>query len=150
INIFLANKGIIPKEVNSGSGTGLKMRLIGQAYGLRAYYYFQLYKMWGGVPIIDHVIDPSGKENIDLPRSSVDSVVSFILDDIAKAKALLPPRMDGSKVGRINGAAIRALKSRLLLYYASPLSNPNNEKARWTAAAKAAQDALSYALANGY
>ncbi|MET7000426.1 RagB/SusD family nutrient uptake outer membrane protein [Chitinophaga defluvii] len=148
INIFLKNFDLIPEEVGTGVGNR-KNRLKGEAYGLRAFYYFELFKMWGGVPLLDHALSPAG-ENIYLPRNTEEEVISFIKKDIEEAIALLPAKHDDSQLGRFTATAAKALLSKVTLYYASSLWNPGNDAARWEAAAIAAKDAISYAEKNGY
>lgn len=148
VNLFIKNYDLIPEEVSSG-GSSRKKRLLGEAYGLRAFYYFQLYKMWGAVPLIDKPLDPNSGENIMLERNSIDEVIAFIKADIAQAASLLPPTLDDSQFGRMNATIAKALLSRVTLYYASPLSNPTNDQARWQAAATATKDAIDMALQAG-
>ncbi|MET7000444.1 RagB/SusD family nutrient uptake outer membrane protein [Chitinophaga defluvii] len=149
INIFIKNYDLIPEEVSSG-GSSRKRRLLGEAYGLRAFYYFQLYKMWGAVPLIDKPLDPSGNDNIMLERSNIDDVVAFIKKDVAQAVSLLPPRLDDSQFGRMNATVAKALLSRLTLYYASPLSNPGNNQERWQEAVTATKEAIDIAVQAGH
>jgi hypothetical protein len=116
-------------------------RLKGEAYGLRAWYYFTLLQAHAGkgangemlgVPIVDHVLDPSNPEDYEIPRSSFNELVEFILTDCDSAIALLPDRYldigdSYNKLGygsdftnRINGLAVRLIKTKTLLYAASP------------------------------
>lgn len=149
LNMFLENYDLIPEEVSSGA-SDRKKRLKGEAYGLRAFYYFELLKMWGGVPVIEHTLDPSSGENIHLARNTPDEVVDLIKRDIVKAKEFLLPKFNDSEYGRVTGTIVRALLSRVTLFYASPLLNPGNDQNRWKEASAASKEALDYALANGY
>jgi len=150
LNMFIENSHLIPDEAQDGS-TAIRMkdRLLGEAFGLRAFYYFQLFKMWGGVPIIDHVIDPGGEEVL-FERASVDEVVNFIQQDLDRAMAILPPRLDEANRGRVTATFCQALLSRVLLYYASPLFNPAQEPSRWENAYKAAKNAIGFAESNNF
>ena len=135
----------------------VKTRLIGEAHFLRAYYYQQLLRFYGGVPIIDR---PYGLgEDYNIARSSYADCVNFIVADLDKAASML------EGVGRISGRASTlaalALKSRVLLYAASDLHEASKvsgemsgelfaysggQEGRWQtakAAAKAALDAGS-------
>lgn len=132
---------------------------------IRALNYFEMLKFYGGVPIIDHHIDVN--EDLMIPRSSVEDVVNFILTDIDESLPLLPPAQRGASRGRIDQGAAYALKSKTLLYAASPLFNTdtpymslggdsdrflcygNYDIARWEEAASAANDCLKWASANG-
>lgn len=62
--------------------------LLGQVYGLRAYYYFSLYKTFGGVPIIERVKVLDGQvkaEDLYTKRSTPKEVMTFIKSDIEKS-----------------------------------------------------------------
>ena len=92
-------------------------RLLGQAYFLRAYYYQQLVRYYGGVPLIDRHYEL--KDNFAVARSSFEDCVSFIVDDCDSAASLLEG-MSMAK-GEATRVAALALKSRILLYAASDL-----------------------------
>lgn len=150
INMFLANFDKIPGEVTGGgAASGRKARLQGEAYALRATYYFELFKRWGGVPILDKPLDPYNGEALP-KRATPDEVVNFIKDDIARAIGILPASYDASLYGRMTATSCKALLSRLTLYYASPLWNTGADQGRWQDAATAAKDAMDYAAAAGY
>lgn len=119
-------------------------RIKGEMHYLRAFMYFELIKRFGGVVIIDQDYLPT--DDIDLPRSTYDECVQFILGDLEQAVSLLPLEHDQANYGRPTIGAARALKARLLLYYASPLNNPSGDAARWSAAALAAKDVMDMNL----
>jgi len=121
----------------------------GQMYFLRAVQYFDLMRMYGEVPIVTEVETASAvDESIKHPRASVTDVVNQIISDLDAAAELLPLTWDAANRGRFSKAAALAMKSRVLLTYASPLFNKNWDNAgneRWTAAleaGKAAETAL--------
>jgi len=127
----------------------------GQAYFLRALQYFDLMRVYGGVPVITTVqdlttnIDPS----FQVPRAKPADVVAQIETDLDSAAALLPAVWDAPNYGRLTSAAALAEKSRVLLTFASPLYNPdwdNPGNARWDAALKAGLDAETALTAAGY
>jgi SusD family. len=149
INVFLANYDKIPNEVSS-SASGRKERLLGEAYGLRGFYYFELFKMWGGVPLIDKPLEPELRESVHLSRSTPEETVAFIQADLNQAIQLLPAKHDDSQYGRFSATIARALLSRLSLFFASELWNPTADPGRWSAAATASKEALEYAESNGY
>ncbi len=123
---------------------------------LRAYFYFELLKRYGGVPIVKDLL--SADENTHLPRANVDEVVSYIVSEIDASKDSLVTHwgtdfQDVGLDGRITKGTALALKSRVLLYAASPLYNPTGDVAKWQAAASAANELLSlnlYTLDNSY
>lgn len=92
-------------------------RLKGEAHFLRAYYYHQLVRYYGGVPIVDKVYGLN--EDYSLERSSFEACVNFILSDLLQAETLL----SGKSIpkGRASANAALALRSRILLYAASDL-----------------------------
>ena len=92
---------------------------LGEAYFIRAYNYFAMVKRFGGIPLIDHVIDyPSNAtlEDTWVPRSSEDECWAFIGEDLDRAIAALP---ETSATGRANKYVAAALKSRAMLYAGS-------------------------------
>ncbi|MFT3823886.1 MAG: RagB/SusD family nutrient uptake outer membrane protein [Chitinophagaceae bacterium] len=116
------------------------VRIEGEMHFIRAFLYFELIKRFGGVPVIDR---PYGvNENIDLPRNSYDECVDFIIKDLDAADGMLPTDYDNSNMGRATLGASKALRSRVLLYAASKLNNPENDLARWQAAAAAAKSVM--------
>lgn len=112
-------------------------RVKGEMYFLRASMYFELIKRFGGVVIYDKAY--AFNEDIDFQRSTYDDCVNFILKDIQQAVSLLPKTYDQGNYGRATLGAALALKSRLLLYAASPLHNPDNNLDKWSEAADAAK-----------
>ena len=95
----------------------LREKLLGEAHFLRAYYYHQLLRFYGGVPIIDK---PYGlNDDYSIARNTWAETVDFIVGDLDKAAQLL----DGKSTapGRTSQLAAMALKARVLLYAASDL-----------------------------
>lgn len=98
----------------------MKSRLLGEAYYLRAYYYFRLVRVFGGVPLVTKVIDQS--ENWGQPRASVDEVFTQILSDLETAEAglWLKKKYDAADLGRATKGAAQAMLMKVNLYMASP------------------------------
>ena len=95
----------------------LKDRLLGESYFLRAYYYHQLMRYYGGAPLIDA---PYGlDDDYTIARGTYADNVTFVTDDLDKAISLL----DGKDVtpGRASMLSAMGLKSRVLTYAASDL-----------------------------
>ncbi len=126
----------IGKVQNFPSET-VKQQYRGEMLFVRSYLYFELIRRWGGVPIFDKAVELSTGE-LDLPRSSYDECVSFIVAGCDSAAALLAP-ITGIENGRATEGAALALKSRTLLYAARPLNNPANDPEKWKKAADAAK-----------
>ncbi|HYW36377.1 MAG TPA: RagB/SusD family nutrient uptake outer membrane protein [Balneolaceae bacterium] len=117
----------------------LVKRLTGEVHFLRAWSYFELIKRYGGVPIIKKVFKLGG--NYKEKRSSYDKCTKFIVADLDSAATDLPVAYSSgsSKLGRASKGAALGLKSRVLLFDASKLNNPNDNMSKWKKAANAAK-----------
>lgn len=135
-----------------------------EAHFLRAYFNFELLKRYGPIPIIKSTLDIN-KDYSDTPRPTMKEVVEFIANDCdmaADSLELTPWRNMNDAFGRATKGAALALKSRLLLYAASPLyvnfgdideANKPSDATLWKAAADAAKaviDLNQYELASAY
>lgn len=112
-------------------------RMIGEMRFLRAYSYFRLLAFFGGVPLITTPFRL--EDDYMVERNSYDEVLDFVISELDAAAQLLPPSYSGADMGRVTQGAAMAIKSRALLYAASPLHNPTNDQAKWQAAADAAK-----------
>ena len=115
-----------------------KQDVKGQALFCRAMQHYELFRYYGGVPIITKPLDGNGK--ISAPRSSVKSVVDSVVKWCDEAAALLPATRSTADYGRITKLAALALKSRILLYAASPLYNTPASKASEVSGARYGDD----------
>ena len=105
---------------------------------LRAYFYFELFKTYGDVPLVTTTLTNAQANNVT--RTPAAEIVKFIVDEIDEIAPHLPISYAtevGAEFGRANRVAAYALKARTLLYAASPLHNPTNDKTKWEAAAQA-------------
>ena len=138
-----------------------------EAMFLKAYYHFLLFSQYGPIPIVDDNLSINATpEEIRIERKPVDEVVDYIVKTIDKARASLPNRYTDNSAGRVDRVVAAAIKSRVLLYAASPLFNGNaqfydrfkgkndellfnitEDKNKWKLAADAAKEALDMALA---
>ncbi|MDP3680202.1 MAG: RagB/SusD family nutrient uptake outer membrane protein [Flavobacterium sp.] len=98
----------------------LRARLLGEAKFLRAFMYFTLVKTYGGVPIIDHLPNPSSEEDrvMQLTRKSSAEVYTYIESDLNDAIAVLPNKSEyaASEKGRASKGAAYALLAKINLY----------------------------------
>lgn len=159
---------------NLANGAEIIKHYKGEARFLRAYYYWKMMKDLGPV-VIAPLQSAKPEDDFQIPRSSWDECVEFVLSELALAKADLPvdyylsgtTTVDGTQVGRINKMIVEALESQILLFNASPLYNGNTElgdfknydgkqlisqtydPAKWDRAAAAAKEAIDIAEANG-
>jgi len=114
---------------------------------LRAYFYFELIKRYGDVPLITKVL--TEQEANSVSRESYDKVTEFIVNECDTVAKYLPQFYNSnydSETGRVTKATALALKSRLLLYNASKLHNPASDSQKWVDAAKAAKTLIDSAL----
>lgn len=140
----------------------------GQAKFMLALQHYELFRYYAGIPIIREVL---GEGEVTIPRSSVESTVNQIVTWCDEAAALLPDTRSASEFGKVTKLAALALKSRVLLYAASPMYNTPSEyesrfprfgderdsvlcyasydKNRWQLAADAAKAVLDNAAAAG-
>ena len=113
---------------------------------LRAWFYFELFKTYGDVPLVTTTLTNGQANNI--ARTPADQIVKFIVEECDAIAPYLPESYGteyGSEIGRATRIAAFALKARTLLYYASPLHNPNGDKSRWQKAAEACKYILDNA-----
>lgn len=91
---------------------------VGEAHFFRAFAYFELLRYYGGVPIIDKVLDLDDTELLYGPRNSREEVVDHILKDLDKAISLLPKEKDiaEGKKGRVSREAALSFKGRIALF----------------------------------
>lgn len=128
----------------------------GQAYFLRALQLFDLVRVYGGVPIVNVVMDATDLTGATAyTRESVEKCMEQIISDLDDAADLLPTRKEwgDSQYGRLTKEAAMAYKSRVLLVYASPIFNDNWDDAanqRWADALQATLDAKSFLDGEGY
>lgn len=106
----------------------IKMHM-GEAYFLRAFNFFTLTQIFGGVPKVDRSLSPS---EYDMPRSSIKEIYDLAKSDLNKAIELLPEKsyLDGqNQPGRASKGAAKALKAKIYLYESSYAKNyPNDER----------------------
>ncbi|MDF2192315.1 RagB/SusD family nutrient uptake outer membrane protein [Paraflavitalea sp. CAU 1676] len=148
VNVFFKN---LPKTPLTPA---LKVTSKAEARFLRAWYYFNMVKHYGGVPLIGDTIY-SGETPFKVVRNTFDDCIKYIVAECDAATTDLPPTQFAFNYGRITSGASRALKARVLLYAASPLFNggqvatteplrsitgyPSADPQRWRLAADAAK-----------
>lgn len=95
-------------------------RYLGQAYGIRAYYYFMLYRTYGGVPVIDRakVILDGATSALDLytPRSTPKQTLDFIKSDILKSDQYFGSDFSTASNAMWSKSATLMLKSEIFLW----------------------------------
>ena len=103
---------VIDNVIPSGSDSALLARYVGEAKFLRAYYYFNLVKIFGGVPLVLHVPN-AGSYNT--PRASVDECWAQIESDLSDAAEVLPQKGE-VEAGRATLGAALALRTKACLF----------------------------------
>lgn len=161
VNKFLDKIDDIAATYPESEKEGVKAKtdvLKGEALFLRAYYYTNLARTYGGLPLIS-TANALNDDFTNITRASFEETVNFIVADCDAAAALLPLK-SGQELGRACKEAAMALKARILLFAASDLTagdvsgigittndevvhykNPNRT-ALWTAAKNAAKDLM--------
>ena len=139
INFFLDNL-----EATTALTEDEKKPLIGQALFWRAWAYWDKVFQVGGVPLILKTQDVSDINSLILPRNSTSECVTQILADLDEAISCLPDTWENEDYGRIDKGCAMAFKGRVLLQYASPLFNPNNDQKRWQDAYDANKAAVDF------
>jgi len=158
-NIFLENIDGAPVSDEK------KRKWKGEALFLRAFYHFLIAECYGPIPIVDKVYSVD-EDFTTIERQPIDVVFNFIASECDKAADLLDAKLSKNDYGRASKVSALALKSRALLYLASPLWNgnsdyvnftskgkrlvPDYDKNRWQVAYKAAKECIDVSDAAGY
>ena len=162
VNIFIGGVDRVPFKTTYVNALGdtepLNKTLKAEARFLRAFFYFELVKRYGGVPLLgDKVYDIN--DDLELPRNTFEECIDYIASELTAIQDDLRavPARDRATFGHApTKQTAQALKSRVLLYAASPLFNENpieagNEligyktydKSRWKLAADAAMELMT-------
>ena len=110
---------------------------------LRAFYYFELAKRYGDVPLVRRTLDVD--EVNTLTRTPFMEIIDFIDAECSEVARELPVDQHDffEETGCVTKGMALALRSRALLYAASPLHNPSGDKELWRKAAVAAHDVIA-------
>ena len=114
-----------------------------EAQFFRAYFYFNLVRQYGGVPIVTP--NMTTEQINTLKRNTSDEVYQYIIDECDAVKDSIVKDYtdlgnnalpnDPADAGRANDLTVMALKARAALYWASPLNNPSGDNERYHKAA---------------
>jgi len=118
-----------------------------EARTLRAFYLFELARRYGDIPVPTKMLSVSEANSIG--KTPFDEVIDFIAEECDTCAKYLPNSYIGmldDEYGRVTKGFAMAVKSKALLYAASPLHNPSGDKEKWLRAAKAAQDIIDLGL----
>lgn len=142
-NLFLQN---FPKVNMKQSLKQEGKYWMAEARFLRAMFYFELAKRYGGVPIIgDRVL--TLQDDLRLPRNTYDETINYIASECDAVKDQLRPDPLAlpADFGRITKMVALTLKAKALIYAASALNNPTNDRNKWLRAKNALADAIAQA-----
>ncbi len=143
-NYVLDNVDVAPFEEE------IKERSKGEALFLRALGYFNLWTVYGGVPLILSAPDISQGS---MPRNDLAQIIEQSVTDLNLAAGYLPLTYSAADRGRVTKGAALALKSRILLYKASQTFGGSNSQNEWQEAANAAKEVMDlgvYGLGSDY
>jgi hypothetical protein len=133
----------------------IRKKYAGQYYMLRAMAYFDLVRLYGGVPLILKTQSPSNYETV--PRSNAKTCFTQIVKDLDSAIVNLDgvTYADATERGKLTKLAAVCYKAKVLLYWASPQFNPVNDgvhtydATRWTDALTANKAAYDLCQSSG-
>jgi len=147
VNLFLSKVGIFPPSAQVPEDYIKQMKA--EARLLRSFYYFEMMKRWGGVPLLgDRVL--TAQDDLNIPRASIQEVADYITNEISPdvdgscfndlhtAQSIVDeqdPHNQGNMIGHVNQGVALGLLSRLHLYLASDLYNEDQSKTKWQTAA---------------
>ena len=147
-----------PTDIDAATYEERKGYYKGEAMTLRVWFYWELFLRYGPVPIVTEVLNPDGDLLSNYTeRPSVKDFTDWLITELDAAFPLVMEKATESESGnqgRINKPIVKALKSRILLYLASPRYADETGRT-WQEAADAAKDFIdsygaSYALMSSY
>ncbi len=144
--IFQANTVLeqIAKNGASINSESLQTRLDAEAHFLRAFYYFDLVKYFGKVPLIDHTVVASEANTIG--SSPVADIYKLIISDLQTAITNLPASYTGVDVGRATKYAAEGLLAQVYMARSGPtysVEGPGLGLSEWNLALPLIQDIIS-------
>ena len=160
-NILINNIDVVPFNLTYINALGetkpLNYTMKAEARFLRAHFYFELVKRYGGVPLIGDNVYVLG-DDVQLPRNTFAQCIDYIVRELDEIKDDLRslPMADATEFAHApTKEACLAMKARVLLYAASPLFHekpleagneligyPSYDSGRWNLAAQAAKDLI--------
>ncbi|MGB6152829.1 MAG: RagB/SusD family nutrient uptake outer membrane protein [Pricia sp.] len=110
--INLANQ-VLANVPDISMDESLKSRLLAEARFFRGYHYFNLVRVYGGVPIYEGIPE-DGIYNI--PRNTKEEVYNLVISDLTEAAAGLPASYGGTDIGRATEGAAKGLLAKVYMY----------------------------------
>lgn len=146
--IRLANNAIkyLPQSTAPALTENQRALWIAEARVLRCWFYMNLLEFYGPVPWIEEPFDPNFKGWNDLTRPTYNEIATTIEEELLDVihSNVLPEKGNPalSDPRYVDEGIAYAIRARVLLYNASPLNNPENDRNKWQRAAEAAQNVL--------
>jgi starch-binding outer membrane protein, SusD/RagB family len=137
-------------DTSSTLSDATKKILRGQFFFLRAYTYFRMVNLYGGIPLVLKVQELTNDGIPTLPRSKTSECIAAIVKDLDSATAYLPATWPTAEAGRVTRGLASAMKGKVLMYWASPQFNPTNIASRWEDAYQANLAAHTLCTTDGY
>ena len=122
--IFRANsllEQLAAKGESVISDAGLRKRFEAETRFLRAFYYFDLVRIFGQVPIIDKTVTPA--EAVTIGRSAVNDVYGLIISDLKFAADHLPESYPAADMGRATKYAAKGILALVYMTRSGPTYN---------------------------
>lgn len=114
-----------------------------EARVLRAHYFFELARRYGDIAMPLEVLNNEGANNIG--KTKFQDVINFIVNECTQAAKILPLSYENEpdkQIGRVTKGFALAVKTKALLYAASPLHNSSNDIELWKQVALSAQEII--------
>ena len=126
---------------------------VAEARVMRCWYYLNLLEFYGPMPWIEEPFDATYMGYNELVRPTYDEIATKIETELLEVinSRILPDRQTPQDARHVDNGVAYAIRARVLLYNASPLNNPENDRSKWQRAADAAQDVIdlpAYQLVN--
>lgn len=117
---------------------------------LRAHFFFELARRYGDIAMPLTVLTTEEANNIE--KTPFQEVINFIVNECNEVAPNLPVTYRGitDQIGRMTRGYAFALKSKALLYAASALHNPQQDKEKWRLSAAAALNLINESVNNGW
>ncbi len=129
-------------ETDPNADPNIINRRIAEVKFLRAINYFYLTKIFGGVPLVDHVL---GSDEFQQARANIKDIYNLIEQDLKDAIAVLPERnAQGGEFGRASKGAAKALLGRLYLFESSYAKNYAGKDSRFDGMTQRWNESLKY------
>ena len=114
--IARANQALFYLPQFTNISGGLKARYIAEVKFLRAYYYWNLVRCFGGVPKVSKNIETQEDIKAANVRASAEEIYAFIRQDLTDAMNVLPASYSADDNGRPTSGAAIALLAKVALY----------------------------------